>query len=105
MVAAGFTGARPRSSAADGLQALGRADGGDRGAPPPRDGGARIGEEAREQIVKSIVSFALYGFPSRTRPASPHRLRERVAEGAPPAAFLAGLLNAWPMGFYTRPRS
>jgi len=30
-----------------------------------------IGEEAREQIVKSIVSFALYGFPSRTRPASP----------------------------------
>ncbi len=60
-----------------------------------------IGEEAREQIVKSIVSFALYGFPE-SHAASFALIAYASAwlKAHHPAAFLAGLLNAWPMGFY-----
>ncbi len=60
-----------------------------------------VGEEAREQIVKSIVSFALYGFPE-SHAASFALIAYASAwlKAHHPAAFLAGLLNAWPMGFY-----
>ena len=57
--------------------------------------------EAQEQIVRSITSFALYGFPES------HAASFALIAWASgwlkvhhPAAFLAGLLNAWPMGFY-----
>jgi error-prone DNA polymerase len=57
--------------------------------------------EAQEQIVRSITSFALYGFPES------HAASFALIAWASgwlkvhhPAAFLAGILNAWPMGFY-----
>ena len=57
--------------------------------------------EAQEQIVQSITSFALYGFPRvACRELRAHRLRQRLSQGAPPDRLLIALLNAWPMGFY-----
>ncbi len=57
--------------------------------------------EAQEQIVRGITSFALYGFPE-SHAASFALLAYASAhlKAHHPAAFLAGLLNAWPMGFY-----
>lgn len=56
---------------------------------------------AQEEIVKSITSFALYGFPE-SHAASFALIAYASAwlKVHHPAAFTACLLNAWPMGFY-----
>jgi error-prone DNA polymerase len=57
--------------------------------------------EAQEAIVRGITSFALYGFPE-SHAASFALIAWASAwiKCHHPAAFLAGLLDAWPMGFY-----
>ena len=57
--------------------------------------------EAQEDIVRGIHSFALYGFPE-SHAASFALLAYASAwlKRHHPAAFLVGLLNAQPMGFY-----
>src|SRR5580698_10077941 len=68
-----------------------------------RDGMARqgIGSEAAEQIITSITSFALYGFPE-SHAASFALLAYASAylKAHYPSAFYAALLNNQPMGFY-----
>ncbi|MDW8354608.1 MAG: error-prone DNA polymerase [Bryobacterales bacterium] len=68
-----------------------------------RQGMARNGidPEAQEQIVQSITSFALYGFPE-SHAASFALLAYASAwiKVHYPAAFVAALLNCQPMGFY-----
>jgi error-prone DNA polymerase len=68
-----------------------------------REGMARQGipPEATDQIVQSITSFALYGFPE-SHAASFALLVYASAylKAHFPAAFYAALLNNWPMGFY-----
>src|SRR5207302_9684318 len=67
------------------------------------DGMARQGitGDAAEQIVSSITSFALYGFPE-SHAASFALLAYASAylKVHYPAAFYAALLNNQPMGFY-----
>ncbi len=60
-----------------------------------------ISGDAQDEIVRGITSFALYGFPE-SHAASFALLAYASAylKAHHPAAFLAGLLNAWPMGFY-----
>jgi error-prone DNA polymerase len=60
-----------------------------------------IGVAARERIVQSIASFALYGFPE-SHAASFALIAYASAwlKVHHPAAFFAALLNRWPMGFY-----
>jgi error-prone DNA polymerase len=57
---------------------------------------------AQDDIVRGITSFALYGFPE-SHAASFALIAWASAwlKCHHPAAFLAGLLNAWPMGFYS----
>jgi error-prone DNA polymerase len=57
--------------------------------------------EAQEEIVRGIRSFALYGFPE-SHAASFALIAYASAwlKRHHPAAFLVGLLNAQPMGFY-----
>ncbi len=57
--------------------------------------------EAQEQIVQSITSFALYGFPE-SHAASFALIAYASAwlRCYHPTAFYVALLNAWPMGFY-----
>jgi error-prone DNA polymerase len=68
-----------------------------------REGMARqgIGGDVADQIVKSITSFALYGFPE-SHAASFALLAYASAyfKAHYPAAFYAALLNNQPMGFY-----
>jgi error-prone DNA polymerase len=68
-----------------------------------REGMARTGitGEAAEQIITSITSFALYGFPE-SHAASFALLAYASAylKAHYPAAFYAALLNNQPMGFY-----
>ena len=60
-----------------------------------------IGEKARDQIVKCITSFALYGFPeSHAASFALIAYASAYLKAHHPAAFLAALLNSWPMGFY-----
>ena len=60
-----------------------------------------IGAEAQEQIVKSITSFALYGFPeSHAASFALIAYASAYIKARHPAAFYIALLNAWPMGFY-----
>ncbi|HYB54159.1 MAG TPA: error-prone DNA polymerase [Thermoanaerobaculia bacterium] len=60
-----------------------------------------IGAAARDQIVKSITSFALYGFPeSHAASFALIAYASCYLKAHHPAAFLAALLNCWPMGFY-----
>jgi error-prone DNA polymerase len=56
---------------------------------------------AQEQIVQSITSFALYGFPE-SHAASFALIAYASAwlRCHHPTAFTVALLNAWPMGFY-----
>jgi error-prone DNA polymerase len=60
-----------------------------------------IEEGDREEIIKMITSFALYGFPE-SHAASFALLAYASAylKARHPAAFYVSLLNAWPMGFY-----
>jgi len=56
---------------------------------------------AQEDIVRQIQSFALYGFPeSHSASFALIAYASAYLKRHHPAAFLAGLLNAWPMGFY-----
>jgi len=59
-----------------------------------------VGKTA-EEIVRSITSFALYGFPE-SHAASFALLAYASAylKAHHPAAFACALLNNWPMGFY-----
>ena len=60
-----------------------------------------IGAAAQDQIVKSITSFALYGFPeSHAASFALIAYASAYLKAHHPAAFLASLLNCWPMGFY-----
>jgi error-prone DNA polymerase len=68
-----------------------------------RDGMTKngISAEAQEQIVKSITSFALYGFPeSHAASFALIAYASAYIKARHPAAFYVSLLNAWPMGFY-----
>jgi error-prone DNA polymerase len=68
-----------------------------------RDGMTKngISAEAQEQIVKSITSFALYGFPeSHAASFALIAYASAYLKARHPAAFYISLLNAWPMGFY-----
>ncbi len=60
-----------------------------------------IDAKAQEQIVKSITSFALYGFPeSHAASFALIAYASAFLKAHHPAAFTVALLNAWPMGFY-----
>ena len=60
-----------------------------------------ISGAAQEQIVKSITSFALYGFPeSHAASFALIAYASAYLKVRHPAAFYKALLNAWPMGFY-----
>ncbi len=68
-----------------------------------RDGMAARGitGETQDQIVQSITSFALYGFPeSHAASFALIAYASAYLKRHHPTAFLIGLLNAWPMGFY-----
>jgi len=55
----------------------------------------------QEAIVRGIHSFALYGFPeSHAASFALIAYASAFLKAHHPAAFLAGLLNAYPMGFY-----
>ena len=60
-----------------------------------------IGQAAQDEIVRSITSFALYGFPeSHSASFALIAYASAYLKAYYPAAFLCALLNAWPMGFY-----
>ena len=60
-----------------------------------------IPEKTQEQIIQHISSFALYGFPeSHSASFALIAYASAYLKVHHPAGFLAGLLNAWPMGFY-----
>ena len=68
-----------------------------------RDGMAARGitGENQDRIVQSITSFALYGFPeSHAASFALIAYASAYLKCHHPTAFLIGLLNAWPMGFY-----
>ena len=68
-----------------------------------RDGMTRngISAAAQDQIVKSITSFALYGFPeSHAASFALIAYASAYLKARHTAAFYVCLLNAWPMGFY-----
>jgi len=57
--------------------------------------------ETQEQILKSITSFALYGFPeSHAASFALIAYASAYLKVHHPTAFYVSLLNAWPMGFY-----
>jgi error-prone DNA polymerase len=57
--------------------------------------------QAQEDIVRSITSFALYGFPeSHSASFALIVYASAYIKAHFPAVFCAALLNAWPMGFY-----
>jgi error-prone DNA polymerase len=60
-----------------------------------------IRDERADEIIRSITSFALYGFPeSHAASFALIAYASAYLKAHHPAAFLAALLNAWPMGFY-----
>ena len=60
-----------------------------------------IDQPAQDQIVKSITSFALYGFPeSHAASFALIAYASAYLKAHHPAVFYIALLNAWPMGFY-----
>ncbi len=60
-----------------------------------------IAPDAQERIVTSIASFALYGFPeSHSASFALIAYASAYLKRHHPAAFLAALLDQWPMGFY-----
>jgi error-prone DNA polymerase len=57
---------------------------------------------AQQEILRGITSFALYGFPeSHAASFALIAYASAYLKRHHPAAFLAGLLNAQPMGFYS----
>ncbi len=68
-----------------------------------RDGMAARGitGTTQDEIVQSITSFALYGFPeSHAASFALIAYASAYLKAHHPAAFCCGLLNAYPMGFY-----
>ncbi|MEA2693438.1 MAG: error-prone polymerase [Acidobacteriota bacterium] len=60
-----------------------------------------ISQKAQEEILQAITSFALYGFPeSHAASFALISYASAYLKAHHPTAFLQGLLNAWPMGFY-----
>ena len=60
-----------------------------------------ITAEVQDQIVQSITSFALYGFPeSHAASFALIAYASAYLKAHHPTAFTIALLNAWPMGFY-----
>ena len=60
-----------------------------------------ISSDAQDQIVKSITSFALYGFPeSHAASFALIAYASAYLKAHHPTSFYVSLLNAWPMGFY-----
>ena len=60
-----------------------------------------IAGAAQDEILRGVVAFALYGFPeSHAASFALIAYASAYLKCHHPAAFLAGLLNAWPMGFY-----
>src|SRR6202022_634164 len=60
-----------------------------------------IDQKAQDQMVKSITSFPLYGFPeSHAASFALIAYASAYIKAHHPAAFYISLLNAWPMGFY-----
>jgi error-prone DNA polymerase len=60
-----------------------------------------IGDEAADEIVTSITSFALYGFPeSHAASFALIVYASAYLKAHYPAAFYTALLNSQPMGFY-----
>ncbi|MEN8164429.1 MAG: error-prone DNA polymerase, partial [Acidobacteriota bacterium] len=60
-----------------------------------------ITTEAQEEVVRAITSFALYGFPeSHAASFALIVYASAFLKCHHPTAFYAGLLNAWPLGFY-----
>ena len=60
-----------------------------------------ISGAAQDEIVAGIKSFALYGFPeSHAASFALIAYASAYLKAHHPAAFLAALLNNWPMGFY-----
>ena len=57
--------------------------------------------KVQDQIVQSITSFALYGFPeSHAASFALIAYASAYLKRHHPTAFYTALLNAWPMGFY-----
>jgi error-prone DNA polymerase len=57
--------------------------------------------KAQDQIIQTITSFALYGFPeSHAASFALIAYASAYLKAHHPACFYASLLNAWPMGFY-----
>jgi error-prone DNA polymerase len=102
MVAAGFSG----GEAEDLRRAMGFKRSRERMAAIEKK--LRAGMAARgitgttqDEIVHSITSFALYGFPeSHSASFALIVYASAFLKCHHPAAFYASLLNAWPMGFY-----
>jgi error-prone DNA polymerase len=102
MVAAGFTGGQ--------AEELRRAMGNKRSVEKMRAIEERlkagmtargISPKAQEEILQAITSFALYGFPeSHAASFALISYASAYLKAHHPTAFLQGLLNAWPMGFY-----
>src|SRR5579863_548962 len=60
-----------------------------------------IDEKAREEIIRMVTTFALYGFPeSHAASFALIAYASAYIKAHHPAAFYVSLLNAWPMGFY-----
>jgi error-prone DNA polymerase len=60
-----------------------------------------ISPKAQEEILQAVTSFALYGFPeSHAASFALISYASAYLKAHHPTAFLQGLLNAWPMGFY-----
>jgi error-prone DNA polymerase len=61
-----------------------------------------IAPEAQDEIVQSITSFALYGFPeSHAASFALIVYASAYLKVHHPHAFYAAMLNCWPMGFYS----
>ena len=103
MVVAGFHGrGSGRAAARDGLQAIGQAHAADRGAAARGHGENGITGQAADDIVLSITSFALYGFPeSHAASFALIVYASAYLKAHFPAAFYTALLNNQPMGFYS----
>ena len=102
MVAAGFTGgeAEELRRAMGFKRSVDRMEGIEKRL---RAGMAKRGieGETQDQLVQSITSFALYGFPeSHAASFALIAYASAYLKAYHPTAFYTSLLNAWPMGFY-----
>jgi error-prone DNA polymerase len=103
MVAAGFTGGeaeelRRAMGFKRSLERMGQIEARLRSGMTERG----ITGAAQDEIVRGITSFALYGFPeSHSASFALIAYASAYLRAHHPAAFLAGMLNAYPLGFYS----